>query len=63
MFVFRTTEGIVIGPFPSYDATKAWASRSIWANRIDDIYTVLPPREDMIAARNQYVYPGLRAAC
>jgi hypothetical protein len=51
MFVVRTTEGLILGPFPSYNAAKEWAAKSVWANMIDDIYVLLQPREDMLSVR------------
>lgn len=55
MFVVRTTEGLVLGPFSSYDIAKAWAGQ------VDDIYAVVKPRPDMVPQKGRKDRPAVCA--
>lgn len=63
MFVVRTTEGLVLGLFSSYDIAKAWADRCIWADQIDDIFRVMAPRPDMLKPKERPAREDRPAVC
>lgn len=44
MFVVRTTQGLILGPFDTYAAAEDFGRASIF--EIDDVYAVIPPRPD-----------------
>lgn len=48
-FVIRTTEGLLIGPFFSYEVANDFADASRYS--IDDIYQIVWPREDMLGPK------------
>lgn len=44
MFVVRTKDGLLIGPFSSYESAEKFGAESMF--EVDDVYRVLEPRPD-----------------
>jgi hypothetical protein len=48
MFIARTVDGLLIGPFSSYDTARDWIGLSIFSRTLDEIHVLLNPRPDML---------------
>lgn len=48
-FVIRTRDGLLIGPFFSYETAARWAEACRF--EVDDIYKMVWPREDMLGPK------------
>lgn len=46
MFVVKTQDGIIIGPFRTYERAEKWAKKSVF--HVDIILSLIPPRPDML---------------
>ena len=50
-YVFRTKDGLIFGPYSTYESARYWADRSVF--EIDDVYLVGTLRPDQLKEPNK----------